>query len=109
MLGRLTLPEAAAFADRSAKAVRTAIWARRLPAPPASGRWRVVPTDLKRSQHAEPPALGGKGTIDPDGLYRIDEAASVLGLSRQAVYQVVECGAVREVETDEGRCVRGPT
>jgi transcriptional regulator with XRE-family HTH domain len=104
--GWLTLDQAAAAVGFSRGAVRGAMARGRLPARWEAGRWFVAPADLaawRARAEAEPPV----GPLDPDGWYRMAEAAKLVGVTRQAVFNAVLDGRLRAAETAEGTRVRG--
>ena len=86
--------------------MRGAIRDGRLRASVVHGLWVVDPDDLaawRRSVEGGPVAED----IDPYGLYRVADAAKVLGVSRQRLYQLAKAGRLPLVETPHGKRVRG--
>lgn len=104
--GMLSVSQAMATVGLRKSWVRRAIREKRLRARRVDGLWVVDPEDLaawRRSVEGAPTDTA----IDPRGLYKIADAATALGVSRQRLYQLADAGRLPIVETPHGKRVRG--
>jgi excisionase family DNA binding protein len=104
---KMSLSQAASEAGLQQQgSVLRAIQAGRLRASVVDGRWVIDADDLAAWRR------GLKGApiedaIDPRELYRVADAAKVLGVSRQGLYLAATEGRIKLVETPFGYRVRG--
>jgi hypothetical protein len=71
---------------------------------PGGGPWLIAPEDLAAWRQGAAPI---PGPVDPAALYRLAEAAKLVGVMKQAVHPALRVGRLPAVATTEGRRVRG--
>jgi excisionase family DNA binding protein len=100
-----TLTEAAELTGLATSTIAYAARSGQLRAAKVGGRWRIALVDLAewRAHMIRPPA----GSVAPERLYRVTEAARLLDVTEQAIRHAVAHGRLSAVETPAGRRLLG--